>query len=46
MIPTIYAYFDLTSGLLGRAAATGDILLVLILIAFWVSRSINVKSGE
>lgn len=44
MIPTIYAYFDLTSGLLGRAAATGDILLVLILLAFWVSRSISTQS--
>lgn len=38
MIPTIYAYFELTSGLLGRAAAVGDILLVLILVAFFLSR--------
>ncbi len=41
MIPTIYAYFDLTSGLLGRAAAVGDILLVLILVAFFLSRYIS-----
>jgi ABC-type sugar transport system permease subunit len=45
MIPSIYAYFDLTSGLLGRAAATGDMLLVLILLAFFLSRYISLKSG-
>jgi ABC-type sugar transport system permease subunit len=41
MIPTIYAYFDLSSGLLGRAAAVGDMLLVLILFAFFLSRYIS-----
>jgi multiple sugar transport system permease protein len=41
MIPTIYAYFDLSSGLLGRAAAVGDMLLVLILVAFFISRYLN-----
>lgn len=46
MIPSIYAYFDLTSGLLGRAAATGDMLLLAILLAFFVSRFISLKSGE
>lgn len=46
MIPSIYAYFDLTSGLLGRAAATGDLLLIVILLAFFLSRYISLKSGE
>lgn len=46
MIPSIYAYFDLTSGLLGRAAATGDLVLVAILLAFFLSRYISLKSGE
>ena len=46
MIPSIYAYFDLTSGLLGRAAATGDMVLVAILLAFFLSRYISLKSGE
>lgn len=41
MIPTIYAYIDLTSGLLGRAAAVGDMLLVVILVAFFLSRYIS-----
>ena len=45
MIPSIYAYFDLTSGLLGRAAATGDLVLVAILLAFFLSRYISLKSG-
>jgi hypothetical protein len=43
MIPTIYAYFDLSSGLLGRAAAVGDMLLVLILAAFFLSRYLSRK---
>jgi ABC-type sugar transport system permease subunit len=46
MIPSLYAYFDLTTGLLGRAAATGDMVLVAILLAFFLSRYISLKSGE
>ncbi len=45
MIPTIYAYFDLSSGLLGRAAAVGDMLLVPILVAFFLSRYISRKAS-
>jgi ABC-type sugar transport system permease subunit len=41
MIPTIYTYFDLSSGLLGRAAAVGDMLLGLILVAFFISRYVS-----
>ncbi len=45
MIPTIYAYFDLTTGLLGRAAAAGDIVLVVILLAFGLSRYISMREA-
>jgi multiple sugar transport system permease protein len=45
MIPTIYAYFDLTSGLLGRAAAAGDVVLVIIMLAFFLSRYISLREG-
>lgn len=45
MIPTIYAYFDLTTGLLGRAAATGDVVLVVILLAFGLSRYISLREA-
>jgi multiple sugar transport system permease protein len=43
VIPTTYAYLFLTSGLLGRAAAVGDLVLLLILLIFWLSRFIDLR---
>lgn len=43
LVPSIYGYYDLTRGLVGRAAATGNIILIVIVIAFLVSRYINLR---
>jgi len=45
LMPTMYAFFQLTSGLLGRAAAVGDVLLVVALLAFVISRAISTKDA-
>ncbi|WDZ83783.1 carbohydrate ABC transporter permease [Micromonospora cathayae] len=43
LVPSVYGYYDLTRGLPGRAAATGTVILAVILIAFLVSRYISLR---
>jgi multiple sugar transport system permease protein len=43
LVPSIYAYYDLTRGLMGRAAATGNVILLVIVIAFVISRYISLR---
>jgi multiple sugar transport system permease protein len=43
LIPSVYAYYNLSNGLMGRAAATGDLILVVIVIAFLASRYISLR---
>ncbi len=43
LIPSVYAYYNLSNGLMGRAAATGDLILVVIVFAFLASRYISIR---
>lgn len=43
LVPSVYGYYDLTRGLMGSAAATGNVILVVILAAFLVSRYISLR---
>jgi|HubBroStandDraft_1064217.scaffolds.fasta_scaffold32852_2 multiple sugar transport system permease protein len=43
LIPSVYAYSNLADGLMGRAAATADIILLAILAAFLLSRYISMR---
>jgi ABC-type sugar transport system permease subunit len=46
LIPTVYAYENLSNGLMGRAAATGDLILVAIVAAFGVSRYLSLREDR
>jgi multiple sugar transport system permease protein len=46
LIPSVYAYYNLSNGLMGRAAATGDLILVLIVVAFLISRYISLREDR
>jgi multiple sugar transport system permease protein len=46
LVPSVYGYYDLTRGLMGRAAATGNIILVVILVAFVISRYISLREAR
>jgi multiple sugar transport system permease protein len=46
LIPTVYAYENLSDGLMGRAAATGDLILVAIVAAFGVSRYLSLREDR
>ena len=43
LVPSIFGYYKLTTGLLGPAAATANIILVITLAAFIVSRLIDAR---
>jgi len=45
LVPTMYAFFELSSGLIGRAAAVGDIILIVALAAFVLSRAISTRDA-
>jgi ABC-type sugar transport system permease subunit len=42
-IPSVYSYFSLSNGLMGKAAATVDVILVISLVFFLVSRLIHAR---
>jgi multiple sugar transport system permease protein len=46
LIPTVYAYENLSNGLMGRAAATGDLILVAIVAAFGISRYLSLREDR
>jgi multiple sugar transport system permease protein len=46
LIPTVYAYENLSDGLMGRAAATGDLILVVIVVAFGISRYLSLREDR
>ena len=46
LVPSVYAYYNLSNGLMGRAAATGDLILVLIVVAFLISRFISLREDR
>jgi multiple sugar transport system permease protein len=46
LIPSVYAYYNLSNGLMGRAAATGDLILVVIVAAFVISRYVALREDR
>jgi multiple sugar transport system permease protein len=46
LIPSVYAYYNLSNGLMGRAAATGDLILVIIVAAFVLSRFVALREDR
>jgi hypothetical protein len=42
----VYAYENLSDGLMGRAAATGDLILVAIVVAFGISRYLSLREDR
>lgn len=43
LVPSIYGYYALTTGLVGRAAAVVNVILVVVMVAFVVSRFIDAR---